>query len=337
MGRRSTGYALKPHISGFWYVRFTWQGRRKDLSTGCRGKEEAYVEAQKIYASYISGNHAATQPAAARSGMSIIDAGAEWLASVGPSLDPLTLGTYERYVTTLYHPWFGTVGTIPEKAEGFGNDRLKHVQRETLLKELSGLRGLTRWALGDKVADAIAPPQSKATGVVVFDRKVTELAPTQVQRILAALIGPAREYFTVLYETGLRPATLFELETPKHYKRGGRSIHITNEIDKARFGRELPLTRKARRALDLACPDSAGLIFGHVDHREALERACARAKQPRCTPYDLRHAMGTHLVETSGNLPGVAYLMGHRDTATTSSRYVHPNKRAALAVLKGAR
>lgn len=351
MGRRATGFSLKPHRSGFWYVRFTIPHRvgtegaskRYDLSTGTRDKEQAYREAEKIYADYLSGRRAPAPVAStARGGMSTLDAGAEWLASIAPEVDPLTLETYERYLMTLYLPAFPSVADITTpNAETFARGRLAKVQRTTVLKELSGLRGLARWAFGDDAPHIKSPPR-KAVGEIVYDRKTTETDPKTVRRVLGAIKGRdhAREYFVTMYETSLRPATLYELRTPDHYKPGGAVLRITNAMDKARFGRELPLTPRARAALTAAARDvrdGGGLIFGKHDHREALERACAAVGAPRMTPYDFRHAFGTHAVERSGNLPGVAWLMGHRNTGTTSARYVHPSKRAAMAVLKGAR
>ena len=45
---------------------------------------------------------------------------------------------------------------------------------------------------------------------------------------------PVRAYFRVLWETGLRPVTIQRLRTPDHFKRGSRSLRITNAADKAR-------------------------------------------------------------------------------------------------------
>lgn len=330
MARRAEGYKVRQHKSGTYYIRFTLDGERYDLSLGTRDKAAAYREAPKVYARYVA--RGPVQPNGLTSGATIVDAGAEWLASVGSALDPLTVETYERYLT-VFERYFGTIDQIPKRAEAFMYDRLKKVGRETVKKELSGLRGLVRHALGDAAARTVPTPPRTAVGKVVFDRRVTELDPKVTRKVLAALKGPAREYFTVLYETGLRPATLYELRVPDHYTPGAKSLRITDEIDKARFGRDLPLTPAARRALDLACPDGPGLIFGQHDYRYPLEKACALVAASRCTPYDLRHAFGTHMVERSNNLPGVAYLMGHRNTGTTSARYVHPSRRAALDVL----
>jgi hypothetical protein len=49
-----------------------------------------------------------------------------------------------------------------------------------------------------------------------------------------------------------------------HYRRGQEVLIIENEVDKARFDRELPLGTESRDALDRACPQ-VGIIFGEHD------------------------------------------------------------------------
>jgi hypothetical protein len=64
----------------------------------------------------------------------------------------------------------------------------------------------------------------------------------------------------VAWETALRPATLEALRAPENFVKGNPTLLIDDEIDKARFGRELPLTDRARAALDSECLE-VGLIF----------------------------------------------------------------------------
>ena len=109
---------------------------------------------------------------------------------------------------------------------------------------------------------------------------------------------------------------------------------ITDDIDKVRFGRELPLTDVARVALESACAGN-GPIFGDRNYRDQLKKAAARVLPPEkaktFTGYDLRHARATQWAET-GNLVGVAYLLGHKQV-TTTNKYARPNWAAAKRVL----
>jgi integrase len=121
---------------------------------------------------------------------------------------------------------------------------------------------------------------------------------------------------------------------PDNYVRGSAVLIITDDIDKARFGRELPLTPPAREALESVCPDR-GLIFGEHDYRDQLKKAAWTVLPPEraatFTAYDLRHARATQWAET-GNLVGVAYLLGHKQV-TTTDKYARPNRNAAEKVL----
>jgi hypothetical protein len=143
-----------------------------------------------------------------------------------------------------------------------------------------------------------------------------------------------RARFRVAWETALRPSTIDQLSIPENYVRGASVLVITDEIDKVRFGRELPLTDAARAALEQVCPER-GIVFGRHDYRDQIKKAAAEVLPPEkartFTAYDLRHARATQWAE-SGNLVGVAYLLGHKQV-TTTNRYARPNRAAAERVL----
>jgi hypothetical protein len=55
----------------------------------------------------------------------------------------------------------------------------------------------------------------------------------------------------------------------------------------------------------------------------------------RISDYDFRHSAATHVGRSSDNLPGVMYLLGHKQPATTA-RYMRPQRDTALEVLLAA-
>ena len=117
-------------------------------------------------------------------------------------------------------------------------------------------------------------------------------------------------------------------------------LTIREDADKARYGRELPLSDRARSALDSACPER-GTIFPKFDGRHTLRKAALAAgldpeRASKVSAYDLRHSLATELTERSGNLVGVGYLLGHKQV-TTTNHYVHARRRAAESVLSGHR
>jgi site-specific recombinase XerC len=145
----------------------------------------------------------------------------------------------------------------------------------------------------------------------------------------------------VHYETGLRSSTLDRIRVPQHYVKGQRVLKLTPDVDKARFGREVPLTRRARRILDYLIgklgPDFEGPIFGTADgaghdYRKHIARAAFKIL-PRevavsfCAAH-LRSARITHLLESGANIVGVKHLVGHKHISTTD-RYVRSGFRAA--------
>jgi len=111
------------------------------------------------------------------------------------------------------------------------------------------------------------------------------------------------------------------------------ALTITDETDKSRFGRELPLSVKAREAFDVVCPVTS-IIFGSHDFRTLL-RPAARAAgidayrggaEFRITISATRaHTLGAG---DQSNLSGVMYLAGHKQPRTTA-RYMRPQKAAA--------
>ncbi len=275
---------------------------------------------------------------------------AYWLVAVEAALDETTAKSYRLYVKAHWLPFFGTLQAITEsKANAYVRKRLREVRRTTLLKELSALRGFLSWCKTEghiEVVPKVTSPPRSATGVDHDGgkrKKVrVEISEEEAEAIIAALPErtkgklPAKAFFTVMYETSLRRETLFSLVAPGDYARGRSTLRIRDEIDKVRFGRVLPLSRRAREALDSVCPDE-GLVFGPAHYRHVLHAAAKAAglsahRAKHLSYHDWRHAALTHMASRTTDLVGMAYLAGHRDVSTTS-KYVHANIRAAERVI----
>jgi hypothetical protein len=111
---------------------------------------------------------------------------------------------------------------------------------------------------------------------------------------------------------------------------------VTADIDKARHDRWVPLTRKAEDVL-LRCAPEKGLIFGKHDIRSHLKAAALKVlpkdKALAFAAYDFRHGRILELLEVSGNMPGVAHLVGHK-RITTTNQYVRTNEAQAGRVIE---
>lgn len=352
MGRRAEGWRIrrKPEPDGPFYVRFRHAGTRHELATGSSDPGEATRSAAKIYADVVGGK--------VRVGLTIAapdtpteDLFVSWLDATANTRSAGTLKTWEVYARTFLKFFVVAADFTEVKIETWVSQRLGVVLRGTVTKELSALKHFLRWCVrAGFMIDAPVTPELEpgVLGTRTGKRKAKHTAhdPAIVEALLSAMPEwsraegqrrfAVRAYYRVLWETGLRPATVQALSVPEHYKRGAYELAITRDIDKVRFERPVPLRPEARAALDAVAPHK-GIVFGVHDSRRYL-RDAARAigldddDVKAICGYDLRHSRTTDLLERSANLPGVAYLVGHKRVSTTNT-YAHANIRAARAAL----
>jgi integrase len=358
MARRAQGWKLHPRGKVLW-VRFTHEGERVERSTGERDAGPASARAAEIYAGWVSGRrHAGVGRVRVSDRAPVDELAAEWLVSLANTHSDGTRGMYEVHMRATLGPFFKTIDRVTTRSIGdFQRTRLGQVLRKTVRKELHSLRFFLGWCVEQEHLEEVPgfPTMPKgALGIRSGKRKAkaVEVTPEQVATFLLALpersdgrrakkgeprrdAFAVRAYAVVAWETALRPATIGKLSVPEHYQKGAAHMTITADIDKVRFGRAVPLTPGARAVLDEACPEK-GLLFGRHDARRYFKAAALAAKMPLgFSPYDLRHARTTELIERTGNLLGVAYLVGHKQVTTTNA-YAKPTQRAAERALASA-
>ena len=328
------------------YVRFRHAGQRYYLSTGTRDPGDAARQAAAIYAEVVSGRR---RPEAAVSSRTPLP---ELVASYLEHIE--ATGSAERFSMQAQHfrvhllPFFRSLAEVGSEAawsDFAARRRRAGAAPRTIAKEISSLRSFARWCRQRHVLEAVPEYRApKATS----DYSALCLEPEQVEALLAALPEEAekgrhagkavRARFEFAWETALRPATIERLRVGD-YDRARKRLRIRDSADKARFGRELPLTERAWKALETVCP-AEGLIFGTARFRESLKIAAKASGLPeevakQVTPYTFRHSRITHLASVTTDLRGVAYLAGHKDL-TTTSHYVHGNVKAGERVLAAA-
>jgi integrase len=284
---------------------------------------------------------------------------AKWLASMDQTHDTRTVETYEMYATKHYLPFFVSLDRMTTAScSDYQRARLRRVQAKTVRKELSGLRGFIAWCIEqhhllEEDAPIVRSVPKRAIGTANDKRRKVggwvELQPDEAARIIALMPQrgrrnrPLHAYYTVLWETGLRPETVVSLCAPHDYKRGNKTLLIRDEADKARFGRVLPLTDAARTALDSVCPD-AGTMFPRrksgrpADYKVSLRKAARaagldKARASRISDYDFRHGRITNWVDETGEILGPGYLAGHKH-ATTTALYAHARQDMAEKTLQ---
>lgn len=238
----------------------------------------------------------------------------------------------------------------------FSLHRLSGITRATLRKETTTLFKFIGWAkLNGLLSSTPARPKLdrglRGTRTGTQRAKRVDVTPDEAMRIVAALpewaarggrgastVGKVANRFRVrdalhfAWETALRPATVARIRVPDHWAPGRTTLTISDDIDKTRFGRTVPLTAQACAILERCAPADGGLVFGAHDYRNHIKAAAAavldaeRAKD--FSGYDFRHARTTDSINKSGSMLGVAFLVGHKNL-TTTNHYAHPAERHA--------
>lgn len=258
---------------------------------------------------------------------------------------------YTMHLTVHIVPYFRSLdGITTRTVDAYASHRLGSVKRKTVVKELSTIRQLLAYLERQgKIprAPEVRSPGKRALGTPAQEQQHVDLTAEQVRAILDAMPeatrragkgggNPARAFFVVMWETGLRYATLARIRAPFDYRRGATELRVRAEVDKARYARDLPLSPRAREALDAVCPDE-GLIFGACDYRHTLQQAAVRAGIPEADArhigyHTIRHAMLMDVGSKTSDLTAIAYLAGHKHV-TTTAQYVRGRKEGAAEAL----
>jgi site-specific recombinase XerC len=350
MGRRAKGPQVRWRGT-HWQVYFTIGGERHYETTGItseRDRRAAERRGREIYQEALAWG--ARRKRRAVSGYRQGDLKTllgEWLEE--HTGRPATIETYAAYAGF----WLGEFRTVQNltsvRIGHYVRRRLRRVLAQSLRQELSVLRSFLRWMVATEYlteAPAVPALRKGEAGTRSKVRRrcaAPEISPEEIDAILDRLPERSvrdglivRARFVVQYETALRPATIARLRAPDNYSKGTTQLVLTEDDDKLRYGRAVPLTDLAREALESVVPVD-GLIFGEHRGVERYLRDAAkgildeRRRNVLC-PQHLRSAAITHALERSQNLAGVQYLAGHKRSSTTG-RYCRPSFRAGIEVV----
>jgi len=347
MARKPEGFTLhRDDRTRFWIVRFTRNGQRYKRSTRERNRSSAQEIASRIVGEVTQGRVVSV----ARTPAIDLDVlVGQYLVDISAELAPETVATYQAYFVNNFAPRFHSLGSISSSAmQDYSRARLRQVKRGTVCKELSAMRGFLKWC-SDRGYLAEMPvikdPPARSTGTTACQKVRVDLENDRAAKLIAALPEwskrtryPVRDLILFIWETALRRRTVQRLRCPEHWQPGATTLRIAEDIDKARFGREVELSEVAQALLNRHC-DGPGLIWGAFDCRPALRNAardagCFTEQEIRhLSLHDLRHGALTELASVSPNLPGIAHIAGHKRVSTTT-QYVHSNREQTRAVLK---
>jgi len=278
---------------------------------------------------------------------------AEWRAAWRK--DSATIATYTGTYFNHWRAHFGTLGAMlsADAWSKYIAGRLLKASGETVYKETGAGRVFLSWAKDAGYVTAIPdiPEVKKTDGTRDPNRKpeAIRLEPDQVERVLAHLPEWSkgrhgaergrflvRPFFEVMWETGLRRATLSSLSSPKHWRRGASKLAIEDDIDKARFGRSVPVSARVRAILDEYSPE-AGPIFGKHDRRKHLRTAALAAGLDRYTAehlsnHDFRHSRSQYEADSGIPLTAIAHLRGWKNTSM-ADRYIRTSEKRATEAI----
>lgn len=349
MGRPAEGHKVR-WKRGRAYSRFTWEGHEHNIALGTTDPAEAEKASARAYAEVVQGRRRAIQRNPGQL-LALPELLAKWVESKRSSVHASFVPTLQIYASR-FTDYFSSLDGINEATTTeYGLARLGQVLRKTVLRELSYIRQFLAWAkLHGVISYAppvpVLPPKARgirsgtqrAKSVMITpaeSRAILELVPEHSKRI-DGRAWPKRARFALMWETALRPETLSRLRVPENWRPGMRHLELTDDDDKARFGREVDLTEEAIAILAEVAPDE-GLVFGRHNYSKALKRAAATvlgALRGRAfSPYDFRHGRAKERLDAGASLRGVAYMLGHKQL-TTTNRYVGPDREAGRAALE---
>ena len=349
MGRPAEGYTVT-WKRAWAYVRFTWEGEPYYIALGTKDRREAEAAAAREYADIVRGKRRAIKAHPGR-GLDLPILFAEWIESKRPSIDPRSVPMLEMYAKGFVSYFESLDRTDEASASSYGLQRLGQALRTTVVRELAYLRQFLKWcklhgALHYPPEVPALPPKALGTRTGTHRAKSVMVTPAEAAAIIAQLPKesksidgkkwPLRDRFAFMWETALRPETLNRLSVPVNWRPGMKHLELSNEDDKARFGRDVDLTKEAIAILLRVAPKE-GLIFGAHVYTKHLKRAAKAILGERrgksFAPYDFRHGRAKERLDAGASLRGVAYMLGHKRMSTTD-KYLAPDRAAGRDALE---
>lgn len=349
MGRTAQGVTV--HWKRGWaYAHFTWAKHEYRIALETRDRREAGEAAARAYAKVVSGER---RPVKRQVGKlhKLSDLLHLWLESKRTSIDEDFFPQLEAYARK-YVAFFGTLGEIDKaSASTYGLERLGQAIRKTVLRELAYLRQFLAWcvlhgALEREPEVPKLPPKATGVRTGTHRAKAIHITPGEAAQILALLPEhsktidgrrwPIRSRFEFMWECMLRPATISRLSVPEHWRPGSTCVELTDQDDKARWGRVIDLTPRAVKILRKVAP-KRGTIFGDHCFYKALKRAAIVVLGPergrQFAPYDFRHGGARDTLDAGAPIRGLSYNLGHKHVSTTD-KYLAPDRLAGAAATK---
>lgn len=223
--------------------------------------------------------------------------------------------------------------------EKFKIERLQHVGKNSVNKNLGCLRGMFNKAIEWKLFEGINPVHNRQF-LKLENRRLRYLEKDEIRRLLFCCEGHLKDIVEVAINTGMRKGEILNLKWEDIDFNVGL-IHLLKT--KSGYMREIPMNENVSNVLGRIkrTPESVYVFqYNHKplkDIKKSFRTALDKAEIKNFRFHDLRHTFASHLVMAGVDLLTVKELLGHK-TIEMTLRYSHlscGHKFKAVKALEG--
>jgi integrase len=301
----------------YWYVSYSYNGKRHRYSLGVRDEHNARILAADIEKQITLGKNPVAE-AARKTPLS------EFLEKYLKYAERINARSTFIYKRDWVRSFLGIYGDRPlssitkESLEDYRVQRRYKVSGPTVNREFENIRHALNLAvewgyIENNPADGIKDYRPSPG-------RVRYLTEKEYDGLISACDSDVKSAIITAVNTGLRRGELFELEV-KDTDLDRRLLTVKRGKNQA--GRVLPLNDDAAEALrDTIGGRKKGRVFSLPNFRKRFIKAVNEAGIEDFTFHDLRHTFASWLVMSGVDLATVSTLMGHR-TIQMTMRYAH--------------
>lgn len=355
-----------------WSMRFVYDGRRIERTTGetNKRKAEAYAAAfltqlrnegvgiltkkqapnfKKAIADFLKWSASRQAP---KTTLRYSVASAALLRYFGDTrVDRITKPDIEKFVTLRKGQFGAPRGVKPKTGKAKQTVKTK-VSDSTVNRELACLKKMFSNLVDDGVLS------SNAVKLVKFfkeDNESGRVLNTDEERFyLIASSQPLQDYATILVETGLRPDELCRLAVNDVFTNVAEPYLMIRKGKTKAATRSVPLSERAAAVLANritkakgkyvfpggrggAEPDKPAVKFNNAHYgtmrRSKIDGVNRSGTDGTCTLYSFRHTFATRFLEATGDLLTLAALLGHSSLRMVT-RYAHPSDKHKFEAIR---
>ena len=250
------------------------------------------------------------------------------------SLTKSTIDGMMPKVLSIYLPMLGhyVADRIDdERIHAYISERLKKVKRTTIHRELSDIRAILNWAVRKRII--LSNPMVGVTFPRRDDEHIMPPSVDEVRRLLEHSQEHLKRAIIIGWYCGLRMGQELFSRRWHDVDWDNRTLYIVSAEKGGLETRRIPISSELCPLLlkwyaDDDEDDDLPIIHWRSKRISKIKTAWNRAKsmagiKRRLTPYSIRHAFVSDLIDASGDAKTVGAMAGHKDISTTMFVYHH--------------